>query len=779
MITAKGLKPTSQSQQSQPTREDYAETEQSRSRIVPLAFLLFLTGCAAYLKSFLPVKIEAREAQETGKHEDADQADPRPDDEVSAGAEEDVAAHAARNNDSDNVVPIRLFQETGDFRTVGSSSIEPAPPFPLSVATGPVGDPVRANDNRPPAQSNPDGGGGPSPSSGSSPDDRKPLPDTRDNPSEPGGNTPGGNTPGGTPTDPVRNRAPRTNGPIQLQDLAGCQVLMISMLALLAGATDADGDRLIITGLSSTSGTLAQTDDGGWTFERDPGMLGQVTLTYTISDGSASVQQTAYFSVVEAPPIIGTAADDNLLGTNCGETVDGRAGDDNIDARGGSDTVIGGDGNDHIIAGSGNDVVYAGGGDDIVFAGSGNDVVFGGSGDDHLYGEDGDDTILGEEGDDFISGGSGVDILLGGAGNDTLQGDAGNDTLDGGIGQDKLAGGAGNDVITGGAGNDGLLGGDGNDVMSDGAGRDTADGGAGADHVLAAVDGADDSYDGGIGQDVLDYSAATESVTVDLGSGTAEGRETGADAIANFEEVVGGSGDDQIIAGSMSVSIMGGAGNDTLEGGAGDDTISDGIGCDTVAAGGGDDHVVAAMDTASDTYDGGAGQDTLDYSTATFSITVDVGSGTAEGADIGQDLIAAFEEVITGSGDDHLVAGSTSISMTGGDGNDTFEFQRAEDDQAAMTVRKITDFTVGDRIVAATYEITYLEEDGAEDQLSDMFAALYLSQEDDNRPVRFRFEDVEGAQSTVVEVHDRPDTEDFYTIEVAGFHQLQFTIAGA
>ena len=67
--------------------------------------------------------------------------------------------------------------------------------------------------------------------------------------------------------EPLRNRAPRTNGPVHLQDLAGCQVLMISMLALLAGATDPDGDRLSITGISSTSGTLSQTDDGGWMFE--------------------------------------------------------------------------------------------------------------------------------------------------------------------------------------------------------------------------------------------------------------------------------------------------------------------------------------------------------------------------------------------------------------------------------------------------------------------------------------------------------------------------------
>jgi Ca2+-binding RTX toxin-like protein len=225
--------------------------------------------------------------------------------------------------------------------------------------------------------------------------------------------------------------------------------------------------------------------------------------------------------------------------------------------------------------------------------------------------------------------------------------------------------------------------------------------------------------------------------------------------------------------------MSGGGGNDTLEGGAGNDTISDGTGCDTVSAGGGDDDVVASADGANDSYDGGDGQDSLDYSTVTLSIRVDLGNGMADGLDIGHDLIASFEEVITGSGDDHLVAGSTSVSMAGGDGNDTFEFQRAEDDQQTMTVRKITDFTVGDRIVAATYEISYLQEEGAADQLSDMFSDIYLSADGDHRPVRFRFEQIDSNDVTFVDVHDRPDTEDFYTIEVLGHHQLQFTIAVA
>ena len=46
MITAK---PIRQSESKTPTREDYVSEESDKRRWVPLAFLLFLTGCAAYL----------------------------------------------------------------------------------------------------------------------------------------------------------------------------------------------------------------------------------------------------------------------------------------------------------------------------------------------------------------------------------------------------------------------------------------------------------------------------------------------------------------------------------------------------------------------------------------------------------------------------------------------------------------------------------------------------------------------------------------------------------
>jgi Ca2+-binding RTX toxin-like protein len=775
MITAKAFRPTSE--RSQPTREDYVESERDNRRFVPVAFLLFLTGCAAYLKSFLPVKTEAHEVQTASRYDDGE-GDAGRADEIVAVTEEDVAGDTASRaaRSSDNVIPIRIFQESGDLSAGGSPPIEPARPGLVRVGSGPIGETIRpGNDSRMPTPSNSEGGGGGGGGGGGSGGrngggggvDPQPKPRSPDPPSGP------------TP-DPVHNRTPRTSGPVHLQDVVGCQVMMISMLALLAGATDPDGDRLIITGLSSSSGTLTPTEEGGWMFVRNEGMLGDVILTYRISDGSASVLQTAYFSVIEPPPIIGTDSDDNLLGTRCADAIDGRAGDDNIDAREGNDTIIGGAGNDNIVAGAGNDVVYAGAGHDVVFAGAGNDIVFGGSGNDRLFGEEGNDTLMGDDGDDFLSGGGGSDILIAGTGNDTVQGDAGSDTLDGGDGDDNLTGGEGNDVIMAAGGSDCLLGNDGSDILFDGTGNDAVHGGSGSDYVVAAADAANDVYDGGEGRDTLDYSAAAESLTIDLGNAIANGGDTGHDQIANFEDVVGGSGPDHIIAGSTSLSMSGRAGNDCLEGGAGNDAISDGTGCDTVRAGGGDDRVLAAADEANDSYSGGAGQDQLDYSTATVSITIDLGEGTADGLDIGHDLIASFEEIIAGAGDDRIVAGSSSVSMAGGDGDDTFEFQRQEEDQQAIVVRKITDFTVGDRIIAATYQIGYLQDGGgAADQLCDMFNDVYLSGNTDNLPVRFRFEQVDSNDVTFVDVHDRPETGEFFTIEVVGHHQLQFTVAVA
>lgn len=519
---------------------------------------------------------------------------------------------------------------------------------------------------------------------------------------------------------------------IQLRDMIGCQIYFIPILALLAGASDADGDTLRPIHVSSSSGTLTPVD-GGWNFAPDFGWLGDVTLSYSISDGTESVQQVAHFKVVEPPPIVGTDQDDSLLGTECGETIDGGKGDDNIDARGGNDVVLGGDGDDHINAGAGNDVIYAGAGDDVVFAGSGNDIVFGGSGNDRLFGEDGDDILLGEEGEDLLVGGNGADLLVGGVGNDTTSGEAGNDRLDGGAGDDKLDGGEGDDILIGGDGKDCLLGGAENDTLAGGDDDDRLDGGSGTDNLEGGA--GDDVLQGGVGEDTLKGGA-------------------GKDALA------GGDGDD---------ALDGGDSDDLLEGGAGNDVLADGNGKDVVNGGEGNDCVAAAADAADDVYAGDVGCDVLDYSATTLGVSIDVGGGIAEGEEIGRDEISGFEVVVGGDGNDRLNSGHGSISMTGGGGEDIFEFETPDQGNLGSLVRTITDFTVGDRLLVAGQEFRGNSGNGnAED---DSFYNRYLADEDNHRWIRFRFEIRDDHEFTVLSVAEgAPENE--YDIQLSGRHLL-------
>lgn len=499
---------------------------------------------------------------------------------------------------------------------------------------------------------------------------------------------------GDTDEEKAANRAPRVNGPVYLADVFGCAVALIGLSDLLRGASDPDGDALRIENISISSGTLTQTA-GGWYF--DAAMLGPVTITYQISDGEFSILQTAQFSVMKNPPIIGTAGDDILVGTECADDVDGRDGDDNIDSRGGSDTVNGGNGNDHIVAGSGNDIVLAGAGDDIVLAGLGDDQVWGGSGNDRLFGEEGRDTIFGESGDDAISGGNDDDLLFGGEGNDSVAGDLGRDTIHGDTGNDRLNGGGGNDIILGQGGADVLDGGWDDDVLSGGADADIVIGGDGNDTVAGDPDGVADTYDGGPGFDRIDYTAVLNGSAIDLGEGRAVSDEIGHDTLSNFEVLLAGAGQDYIqgsdadeeIHGNGGDDLIAGAGgDDALFGGDGSDRLSDGSGADTVSGDAGNDTVTAALDTDDDAYDGGSGIDTLDYSAALTSVIVDLVAANASGAEIGTDCVTNFEVIKTGEGadeiigscdDDTLIGGGGDDVISGGDGADTLSGDAGND----------------------------------------------------------------------------------------------------
>ncbi|WP_134498857.1 calcium-binding protein [Microvirga pakistanensis] len=547
--------------------------------------------------------------------------------------------------------------------------------------------------------------------------------------SRPGNDKPGHSNPIPKPVeddddDPrgQANRAPRTSGPVYLRDVAGCATVLIGLSDLLANASDPDGDALSIRNLKVSSGSITWTGKG-WLY--DGNGLGPVTVTYEITDGKATIVQHAYFSVVRNS-IVGTDGDDVLLGTACADEIEARAGNDIIDGRAGDDLIDGGTGDDHIVGGAGNDIIHGGNGNDIIFGMAGDDQISGGAGDDRLFGDDGNDTVFGDDGNDQVHGGSGNDALFGGAGSDLINGDAGNDTMEGNDGDDVLIGGGANDVVSGGFGNDKVDGGAGADLLLDNAGQDTVAGGQGNDHVVVALDGDRDTYEGGAGTDTLDLSTAEHGIDVDLALGSAGGSEIGENQVGSFEIVGGGSGADTISGSVGNETLSGGAGedridgrggNDALDGGAGNDTLHDGSGQDTMSGGEGNDRIIVATDCDRDRYDGGSGNDTLDLSDTASGVAVDLSQETASGSEIGNNIVTDFESVSGGSGNDTLsgVAGDETLSggagddrIAGRDGDDLLDGGTGDDMLADGTGRDTVSGGRGNDVISA-------EADGGDD----------------------------------------------------------------
>lgn len=156
----------------------------------------------------------------------------------------------------------------------------------------------------------------------------------------------------------------------------------------------------------------------------------------------------SFFSkTLTSDPIVGTVADDHLVGLRRADIINAGAGDDVVSGRKGSDKILGEDGNDRLSGGSGRDTLDGGDGNDTLDGGSGRDYLTGGAGEDLLDGGSGRDMLYGGQGNDHLSGGAGRDQLHGGAGDDLLEGGSGRDYLEGGNGVDTLIGGKGKDTF--------------------------------------------------------------------------------------------------------------------------------------------------------------------------------------------------------------------------------------------------------------------------------------------------------------------------------------------
>jgi Ca2+-binding RTX toxin-like protein len=288
----------------------------------------------------------------------------------------------------------------------------------------------------------------------------------------------------------------------------------------------------------------------------------------------------------------------------------------------GSDTlseieaVTGGSGDDRIGGNAANNALDgAAGNDTAFFSGRRSDYTIEAIGDPNEYritdnragANDGTDIVTGFELFEFSDRTlSEADLLNPPPLFNVIDGTARNDRLHGTAAADQISGLAGNDVIWAKAGGDLVIAGPGNDVVFADGGDDT---------VKATVKDGNDIYFGDGGSDTFDFSETSAAATVSLGTtifgltlndvGYATSKEIGHDLLHDFENAIGGSGNDNITGNNAANDLRGGAGNDTIAGLRGDDTLHGDAGNDRLTGGRG-----------SDWMDGGPGSDTFVFPAA-------------------------------------------------------------------------------------------------------------------------------------------------------------------
>ena len=250
-----------------------------------------------------------------------------------------------------------------------------------------------------------------------------------------------------------------------------------------------------------------------------------------------------------------------------------------------------------------------------------------------------------------------LDLTYGGVGSAdgayTITGASGTDIIDHTIaGNAQLV-----EVFVLGSGNDSMIANRYAETISMGAGNDTVQTGSWSTWLAGG-----DVVDGGDGNDWLDYSYynSPNTIIANLATGrVTAGGATAVDTVSNFENVLGGTGNDTLVGDTNANILNGGLGNDSIIGGGGNDTIYGGIGLDSVTTGAGDDLVYLTNDTTGT----GEGWDGT-WGSVRNSATVGEGNNTVVGSN-------ANDSIVAGSGNDSILALNGNDTIQAGDGNNT------------------------------------------------------------------------------------------------------------
>jgi hypothetical protein len=180
---------------------------------------------------------------------------------------------------------------------------------------------------------------------------------------------------GTTPTNqpPVAN----TDSATTAQNTA----VTLEASTLLANDTDANGDRLSLTGVSNPVNGSVTFSNNNVIFTPSTNFTGNASFNYSMSDGFGGTS-SANVSVAVGGTQIGGSGNDTLTGTAGNDSLNGGNGNDSLIGNAGNDTLIGGNGTDFLVGSAGNDLLNGDNGNDTLRGGLGNDTLTGGNGQD-------------------------------------------------------------------------------------------------------------------------------------------------------------------------------------------------------------------------------------------------------------------------------------------------------------------------------------------------------------------------------------------------------------